>query len=264
MPSFFRKLLGKVGRKEKGNKAGGHVSIPPSQSSRVALQAGESRVDEPVSTSPLQTSSRPASQAGDSRADGPVFTSPSQPSSRPALQAGKSPETSNGNAQSLPSPAVDPAGSRTPLQSTPDTAIGTETGDLWERAEHTLSKDKGKKDLLQAYFEILESELGAKLEPRGTANRQEHLNKLLDTKTRELEEKKSKLRIGDDAVDVRHLLAKASNIVSFAKDIISTAASAHPASAIACAGATVIFTVSRPSSMPNTEYCWFKPCSLDV
>jgi len=264
MPSLFRKLLGKVGRKEKGNKAGGHVSIPPSQSSRVALQAGESRVDEPVSTSLLQTSSTPALQAGDSRANGPVFTSPSQPSSRPALQAGKSPEASNGNAQSLPSPAVDPAGSSTPLQSTPDTATGTETGDLWERAEHTLSKDKGKKDLLQAYFEILESELGAKLESRGTAYRQEHLNKLLDTKTRELEEKKSKLRIGDDAVDVRHLLAEASNIVSFAKDIISTAASAHPASAIACAGATVIFTVSRPSSIPNTEYCWFKPCSLDV
>jgi hypothetical protein len=40
MPSLFRKLLGKVGRKEKGNKAGGHDSIPPSQSSRVALQAG--------------------------------------------------------------------------------------------------------------------------------------------------------------------------------------------------------------------------------
>jgi hypothetical protein len=235
---LFRKLW-KVGRKEKGNKAGGHVSIPPSQSSRVALQAGESRVDEPVSTSP------------------------SQPSSRPALQAGKSPETSNGNAQSLPLPAVDPAGSST-LQSTPDTATGTETGDLWERAEHTLSKDKGKKDLLQAYFEILESELGAKLEPRGTAYRQEHLNKLLDTKTRELEEKKSKLRIGDDAVDVRHLLATASKIVSFAKDIISTAASAHPASAVACAGATVIFTVSRPSLIPNTEYCWFKPYSLDV
>lgn len=258
MPSLFRKLLGKVGRKEKGNKAGGHVSIPPSQSSRVALQAGESRVDEPVSTSPLQTSSRPALQAGDSRADGPVSTSPSQPSSRPALQAGKSPETSNGNTQSLPSPAVDPAGSSTPLQSTPDTATGTETGDLWERAENTLSKDKGKKRLLLAYFEILESELGAKLEPRGTAHRQEHLNKLLDTKTRELEEKKSKL------VDVRDLLAKASNIVSFANQIISTAASANPASAIACAGATVIFTVSRPSSMPNTEYCWFKPCSLDV
>jgi hypothetical protein len=37
MPSLFRKLLGKVGRKEKDNKAGGHDSIPPS---RVALQAG--------------------------------------------------------------------------------------------------------------------------------------------------------------------------------------------------------------------------------
>jgi hypothetical protein len=240
MPSLVRKLLGRDGRKEKGNKAGGHVSIPPSQSSRVAVQAGESR------------------------ADGPIFTSHSHPSSRPALQAGKSPEISNGNAQSLPSPAVDQAGSSTPLQSTPDTATGTETGDLWERAENTLSKDKGKKDLLQAYFGILESELGAKLEPRGTAYRQEHLNKLLDTKTRELEEKKSKLRIGDYAVDVRRLLATASNIVSCAKDIISTAASAHPASAIACAGATVIFTVSRPSSMPNPEYCWFKPCSLDV
>ena len=160
-------------------------------------------------------------------------------------------------------PTIDPAGSNT-LQSTPDTATGTETGDLWERAEHTLNKNKEKKDLLQAYFKILESELGAKLEPRGTAYRQEHLNKLLDTKTRELEEKKSKLRIGDNAVEVRYLLATASKIVSFAKNIISTAISVHPASAVACAGATVIFTVSRPSSMPNTEYCWFKPCSLDV
>lgn len=184
-------------------------------------------------------------RAGESPVDEPVFTPPSQASSRPILPAGDSSETSNANPQSLPSPVLDPAGSSTSHRPGPDTATGTtETDDLWESAEHALSKDNSKKDLLQAYSKLLEEQLGAKLEPRRAAYRQEHLNQLLNAKTMELEEKKSKLRIRDDDVDLRRLVNDVSKTVLFAKDIMNTAASAHPASAIACAGATVIFTVS--------------------
>jgi N-terminal domain of NWD NACHT-NTPase len=180
----------------------------------------------------------------DLKADDSVSTPPSQNSQRSALRVAKSPEASDRELKILSSPALNPADSSASLKSTPNTATCCEPTDLWERAEQILSNDQGKREILQAYFEILESELGSGLKARGTADRQEQLCELLDAKTKELEKKKWMLQFGEYNVDFRIPLTRAFKSVLLVKDIVNSAAIASPPAAIACAGVTIILTVS--------------------
>jgi len=116
--------------------------------------------------------------------------------------------------------------------------------DLWDRAEEELSNDKGKAKILKAYLEILKSQLGSELAPRGTASRDEQMSQLLDTKVEELERLKWRLHLGDHDVEVGILFSGVVSNILLAKDIISSAASADPHAALACAGVSVILTVS--------------------
>jgi hypothetical protein len=143
-----------------------------------------------------------------------------------------------------PSPEVGSVGSSPPMESKPDAATSSEADDLWVRAEQMLSNDQRKRKILQAYLEILESELGSELKPSGTADRQKQLCQLFDAKTQELEDKKWKVRFGDHDVEVMDQLTGAFKNVLIAKDLINSAASASPPAAIACAGVTVVLTVS--------------------
>ena len=106
-----------------------------------------------------------------------------------------------------------------------------------------LSKDTEKRKILQAYLEILGSELGSELKPSGSIDRQRQLCQLLDTKTQELEGKKWNVRFGDHAVEVSTLLDGAFKNVLIAKNLINSAVIASPPAAIACAGVTVVLTV---------------------
>jgi hypothetical protein len=180
----------------------------------------------------------------DPKADDSVSTPLSQNSQKPALRVAKSPEARDRELKNPPSSAFNPVDSNASLKSTPNTTTCSEPTDLWERAEQILSNDQGKKEILQAYLEILESELGSGLKARGTVDRQEQLCELLDTKTRELEKRKWILEFGEYNVDFRTLLTRAFKSVLLAKDIVNSAASASPPAAIACAGVTVILTVS--------------------
>jgi hypothetical protein len=164
------------------------------------------------------------------------------------LRFGKSPKRSDGEPKN-PSPKASSANSSAPLESKPDAATSSEADNLWVRAEQMLSNDKRKTKILQAYLEILESELGSELKPSGTADRQKQLCQLLDAKTQELEDKKWKVQFSDHKVEVRDLLTGAFKNILIAKDLINSAASASPPAAIACAGVTVVLTVSKAS--PN-------------
>jgi hypothetical protein len=124
-----------------------------------------------------------------------------------------------------------------------------------------LNDDKGKRKIWQTYLEILESELGSELKASRTADRQQQLCQLLDIKTQELEDKKWKVRFGDHNVEVRDLLTGTFKNVLIAKDLINSAASASPPAAIACAGVTVVLTVSWP--LLNSDILtWTKRCFL--
>ena len=116
--------------------------------------------------------------------------------------------------------------------------------DLWDRAEEKLSNDKRKAEILKAYLEILRSQLGSELAARGTASRHEQMSRLLNTKIEELERWKWRLHLGDHNIEVKTLFSGVVRNILFAKDIISSAALADPHAALACAGVSVILTVS--------------------
>ena len=116
--------------------------------------------------------------------------------------------------------------------------------DLWDRAEEELSNDKGKAEILEAYQEILGSQLGSELAAKGTASRHEQMSRLLNTKVEELERRKWRLHLGDHNIEVETLFSGVVRNILLAKDIISSAALADPHAALACAGVSVVLTVS--------------------
>jgi len=162
---------------------------------------------------------------------------------RSALRFRESPKRGEGEPKN-PYPDVGTAGSSPPTESKPDAATSSEDDNLWMRAEQMLSGDKRKRKIWQTYLEILGSELGSELKPSTTADRQKQLCQLLDAKTQELEDKKWTVRFGDHGVEARDLLTGAFKNVLIAKDLINSAASASPPAAIACAGVTIVLTVS--------------------
>ena len=129
-------------------------------------------------------------------------------------------------------------------KSTPNIPANSEPKDLWDRAEEELSNDKRKAEILKAYKEILRSQLGSELAARGTASRHEQMSRLLNTKVEELERQKWKLHLGDHNIEVETLFGGVVRNILLAKDIISSAALADPHAALACAGVSVILTVS--------------------
>jgi N-terminal domain of NWD NACHT-NTPase len=136
--------------------------------------------------------------------------------------------------------------------STPITPTNSELNDLWDRAEEGLSngKDKRKAKILHAYLEILKSQLGSELTERGTAARQEQMCQLLDTKVEELEKQKWRLHLVGHDIEVGTLFSGVVSNILLAKDIISPAANADPHAALACAGVSVILSVS-PAEFPT-------------
>ena len=129
-------------------------------------------------------------------------------------------------------------------KSTPSIPTNGKPKDLWDRAEEELSNDKRKAEVLEAYKEIFRSQLGSELAARGTVSRHEQMCRLLNTKVEELERQKWKLHLGDHNIEVETLFSGVVRNILLAKDIISSAALADPHAALACAGVSVILTVS--------------------
>ena len=173
-------------------------------------------------------------------ASNPPLETPSQSTSlplNPSPAANNPPKTLASAVPCLTNPDPSP-------ESTLIIPTNSKSKDLWDRAEEELSKDKRKAEILKAYLEILRSQLGSELAARGTASRDEQMSQLLNTKVEELERRKWRLHLGDHNVEVGTLFSGVVSNILLAKDIISSAASADPHTALACAGVSVILTVS--------------------
>ena len=174
----------------------------------------------------------------------PASGLPSESSSQSAsLPLHPSPAADN-PPKTLTLAAADPIDPDPSPKSTPSIPTNGKPKDLWDRAEEELSNDKRKAEIIEAYQEILGSQLGSELAARGTASRNEQMSQLLNTKVEELEKRKWRLHLGDHNVEVGTLFSGVVSNILLAKDIISSAASADPHAALACAGVSVILTVS--------------------
>jgi hypothetical protein len=107
-----------------------------------------------------------------------------------------------------------------------------ESRNLWSLGEDELCKDQKKNEVFEAYLGILATHYGEELAPRGTQKYQTQLRDLLNGKTKEVEANQWKPH------------TKSLKNILLVKDIISTAASASPPASIACAGVSVVLTVS--------------------
>lgn len=121
--------------------------------------------------------------------------------------------------------------------------------DPWLRAEWQLKQNETTNKILTASVEILEIHFGLNVQTHGITGRE--LCGFLDTKTRELEEKKWVVRFGGHKLGVEEQLTRAFQNILMVKDVYNTAASASPPAAIACAGVTIglLVRLLLPQSM---------------
>lgn len=116
-------------------------------------------------------------------------------------------------------------------------AAPQELEDLWMGAEWRLKQNETTKNILTASAEILQIHFGLNVQTEGITGRE--LCGFLDTKNRELEENKWVVHFGGHKIKVEQQLTRAFQNVLMVKDVFTTAASASPPAAIACAGVTV-------------------------
>ncbi|OCK88373.1 uncharacterized protein K441DRAFT_589048, partial [Cenococcum geophilum 1.58] len=169
---------------------------------------------------------------------------PETPSQSTSLPADNPPKT-------LASAAARPIDPDPSPKSIPNIPTNGKPEDLWDRAEEELSNDKGKAGILEAYKEILRSQLGSELAAKGTASRHEQMSRLLNTKVEELERRKWRLHLRDHNIEVETLFSGVVRNILLAKNIIS-AALADPHAALACAGVSVILTLLIQPSEQRT------------
>lgn len=129
-----------------------------------------------------------------------------------------------------------------PTQNSGDTATSREPEDLWAKAEQRLAQDEKMGRILKKATEIIQ-EAGLRAGSHGTADHQQ-LHSFLDTKVDELKQKEWKVRFDDRCIGVRDQVTKLIRNILVLKDVVTTAASASPPAALACAGLTVSLLVS--------------------
>jgi hypothetical protein len=107
--------------------------------------------------------------------------------------------------------------------------------------------NREKKKLMEAFLKLLNEERGSgcgSLAEAGSQMRQEQMRDLLTAKVDELSDKRWKVHIGDWEVAVSDLFAAVLSSIITAKDAIAAVAGSDPNVTLACAGASVILSVS--------------------
>ncbi|OAP64317.1 hypothetical protein AYL99_00289 [Fonsecaea erecta] len=144
------------------------------------------------------------------------------------------------NPDASPKAEHDPIG----LVAEHDATAPGEPHNIWVRAEKKLTKNDKTNKVWQQYLEILESELGAKLEPSGTVERQQQLYKLLEIKAKELVDKRWKVQLGGHEIQVRTIITQACKNLLHAKDQIQGVAKhIAPQAVHACTGMAMVLTL---------------------
>lgn len=126
-----------------------------------------------------------------------------------------------------------------------------EPSDLWDRAEKALreSSNSQTRKIMETYLSILEAELGSSIVGISSSDRRKQLSRFTVRRIQFLDEKKWTVRIRENHVSVESIFTGIANNILAVKDIVSTAASADPHVALACAGVTVILSVGSISSL---------------
>ncbi|KAJ5756958.1 uncharacterized protein N7511_007140 [Penicillium nucicola] len=129
------------------------------------------------------------------------------------------------------------------LSAQPDTSENVPT-DFWDRAEQTLrdSSDSQTRKVMETYLAILESELGATIAVVAS-DRQKQLSEFTRNRINDLDDKKWKIQFRKNHVSVESIFAGIVKNILAVKEIVSTAASADPHAALACAGVTLILSL---------------------
>ena len=122
---------------------------------------------------------------------------------------------------------------------------------LWLRAEDEMTNgtDTEKKKLIEAFLQALSQEWAAGRSASaeaatGSLTRQEQMSDLLAVKVDELNGKTHRVRIGDWDVAASQLFSTVLSFIVTAKDLIATVGGGDPHVTLACAGASVILSVS--------------------
>lgn len=116
--------------------------------------------------------------------------------------------------------------------------------DLWTIAETELRKDPQKREKLEKYDRILENRLGSKLEPSETPERRKQVLDFLDKEIERLSGIDSETRLRRFKRKAGRFFKTAVDFVVATQSIINTAASPCLPAAVACAGVTVLLSVS--------------------
>lgn len=124
--------------------------------------------------------------------------------------------------------------------STASVSSAFEFDDPWTEAEKQLKKDHKTRVLLKDAFEILQK-YGLKIDD-GDGQSSEQLNKFLNEETRKLEEKK--WAIADHHAETLDQLTTIFKKILMVKEVVAPIASLSSPAAVACAGLTIVFTVS--------------------
>ena len=116
---------------------------------------------------------------------------------------------------------------------------------LWAIAEQRLRDSAEKGKIMQEYDRILEEKMGFKLEPVGTPERQKQFLDFIDLESKKLDKRAKDIScLGKYTEKAKTSLRTVVDCVLAIKGVINTAASACLPAAIACAGVTVLLTVS--------------------
>ena len=144
------------------------------------------------------------------------------------------------------------------LQSIPyDSLVGNDQPkDLWDRAHKLLREDKSNSQLLLAYERILASELNIDTPPVastdwGSRERSAQVSDLVAKKLKVIEDKRWKLHLGEEMVELKAQVDKVVKTVIWAKEFVSSAVSADPHSALAWAGVSLLLPLLLNSTSQN-------------
>lgn len=128
--------------------------------------------------------------------------------------------------------------------------------DMWAIAEEKLRKDPRKREKLDKYNGILEAYFKTKLQPVGTPERREQFLEFLNSEIEQLNSAtNSGTRLGRCSNKAKRFLRNAADSIIATKGIITAATTPCLPASVACAGVTVLLSVSlQPCRSVDTKY----------
>ena len=127
--------------------------------------------------------------------------------------------------------------------------------DLWDRAYESLREDKGSRKLMEAYEDILSSDLDddhsftAVTEGTGISKRERDMSALVQKKVKAMEDARWKFQLGERTVEMKTQVDRIVKAILFAKECVPSAVSAEPHAALAWAGVCMLLPlIVNPST----------------